>query len=64
VATHAAAHVVDDAGDVVTLTVAAELVPAASVAVTENVYAVLAASPLTVALVAVLVTVDGPPVIV
>jgi len=50
--------------DVVTLTVAAELVPAASVAVTENVYAVLAASPLIVVLVPVLVTVDGPPVIV
>jgi len=56
--------VVCDAGEVVTPTVAAEPVPKESVAVTEKVYAVLAASPLMVALVVVLVTVDGPPVIV
>jgi hypothetical protein len=48
----------------VTLTVAAELVPWESVAVIEKVYGVLAASPVIVALVPVLVTVDGPPVIV
>jgi hypothetical protein len=56
--------VVVDAGEVVTPTVAAELVPKESVAVTEKVYAVLAARPLIAALVEVLVTVDGPPVIV